>query len=98
MDMPLYTACPCRSKEAPYMAQCMRIYVVTPPDSLLAKAAETVSSKRNISSSDQPISSNSKLSICIKPRVQPNPNSPIFWPVSEPIQLNENCIWVLRLP
>ena len=25
--MPLYTACPCRVKESPYMAQCMRVYI-----------------------------------------------------------------------
>ena len=31
--MPLYTACPCRNtkESTPYMAQMMRIYVVTPP-------------------------------------------------------------------
>ena len=99
--MPLYTACPCRVKESPYMAQCMRVYIVTPPDSLLTKASESITSKINASpsltSSDSSYNQ-TKLNIFLKPRVQPNPQAPIFWPCLNPILLKSNSIWVLRLP
>ena len=106
--MPLYTACPCRLKESPYMAQCMRIYVVTPPDSFLSSKASSESSssassinnssKRNISPNLLNKSVETKLNIYLKPRVQPNPQTPLFWPCPEPILLKGNNIWVLRLP
>ena len=103
--MPLYTACPCRVKESPYMAQCMRVYIATPPDNVLKSNESTVSSKRNISptslSKNQESALNAnqaRLNILLKPRVQPNPKSPIFWPCQEPILLKGNNIWVLRLP
>jgi len=101
-DMPLYTACPCRVKESPYMAQCMRVYIVTPSDNLLNKSSESSSSKRNVSpsflSSESVTSNQVKLNFFLKPRVQPNPQAPIFWPCENPILLKSNSIWVLRLP
>ncbi len=78
--MPLYTSCPCRANNTPYMAQMMRVYIVTPP-----------LTKNNFEST---------IHFLLQPRVQPNPSPcPIFRPSYEgPIKLNENNIWVLRLP
>ena len=82
------------------MAQCMRVYIITPPESLINKANESLASKQNISSANSDASSQSQLkpNIFLKPRVQPNPNAPIFWPCENPILLKSNSIWVLRLP
>lgn len=86
-DMPLYTACPCRNtKESPsYMAQAMRAFIVTPPGQVTEKIDEKKSTMVNIS---------------IKPQVQPNPQPcPIFWPsFDDSIVLDDDNIWVLRLP
>lgn len=103
--MPLYTACPCR-KETPYMAQMMRVFIVTPASYVVnlsdsdakysTSASPPPSSRRNISPIQQ---NNVKISIQINPRVQPSPTSPIFYPsCTLPINLAENSIWVLRLP
>lgn len=90
MDMPLYTACPCRNSKdsTPYMAQLMRIFVVTPSGNIQ-------SDEDFLDSSGQ-----KQLRISIRPRVQPNPTPcPFFSPsLSEPITLGDNSIWVLRLP
>ncbi|CAF0716244.1 unnamed protein product [Brachionus calyciflorus] len=86
-DMPLYTACPCRNaKESPpYMAQAMRLFVVTPPGNVIEKTEDKKMTKINIE---------------LKIHVQPNPQPcPIFWPTFEDtIVLEDNSIWVLRLP
>ncbi|RNA03061.1 SMG8 [Brachionus plicatilis] len=86
-DMPLYTACPCRNtKESPsYMAQAMRVFIVTPPGLVAEKGDDKKTTTVNI---------------CIKPQVQPNPQPcPVFWPSFEDsIVLEDNSIWVLRLP
>lgn len=86
-DMPLYTACPCRNtKESPsYMAQAMRVFIVTPPGQVIEKGDDKKTTKVNIS---------------IKPQVQPNPQPcPVFWPSFEDsIVLEDDKIWVLRLP
>lgn len=85
--MPLYSACPCRNSKdsTPYMAQLMRVFVVTPPGNIQC---------------DSTSSNTSNLRICIRPRVQPNPSPcPIFWPSQQDtIVLADNSIWVLRLP
>ena len=96
-EMPLYTACPCRSKEStPYMAQMMRVFVVTPPTHLIKKS---IDSNPNALSRNR-ANEKAKLSFFLKPRVQPNPlPCPIFWPNnSNEIVLNDNSIYVLRLP
>ncbi len=91
--MPLYTACPCRNTKetTPYMAQMMRVFVVTPPN--LCKASDESNIKKQTQESF-------KFSICLKPRIQPNPSPcPVFFPSnSNPIFLNENSFMVLRLP
>ena len=95
--MPLYTACPCRSKEStPYMAQMMRVFIVTPPTHLINKSIESNPNALNKNRTKE----KAKLSFCLKPRVQPNPlPCPIFWPSnSNEIVLNNNAIYVLRLP
>lgn len=100
-NMPLYTACPCR-KETPYMAQMMRVFIVTPVSYSINLAdldTKNVSPppRRNKSPSDQ--RTTVRISIQINPRVQPGPSSPAYFPSSElPINLSENSIWVLRLP
>ncbi len=113
--MPLYTACPCRlsgNKDAtPYMAQMMRVYVVTPAS--IIKTDETSidykssliscspPSNRTLSQQLNENNSNSILQIALRPRVQPNPlPCPTFWPShnQSAIYLAENSIWVLRLP
>ncbi len=113
--MPLYTACPCRnSKDAvPFMAQMMRVFVVTPVNYTLNlsesdnknfySSSPPPSARRNASPSLSNRLTNQqntvKISIQLNPRVQPNPSSPIFFPsIQTPINLTENSIWVLRLP
>lgn len=85
MDMPLYTACPCRKDSTPYMAQMMRVFIATPA---IAQKFKTFNTDLN------------GISIAINPRVQPNPQPcPIFFPSQPgPIQLAENSLWVFRLP
>ena len=82
--MPLYTACPCRNTKetTPYMAQMMRVFVVTPPNP----------SKTNDEINKRQTQESFKLSIYLKPRIQPNPSPcPVFYPSnSSPIFLNEN--------
>ena len=113
--MPLYTACPCRNSKdtTPYMAQMMRVFIVT-PYSTIHQAETSIDYKGSLLSSsptqtknlamNPPTSSKSnrsQLQIVLKPRVQPNPTPcPIFWPSNNqnPIYLAENSIWVLRLP
>jgi hypothetical protein len=96
--MPLYTACPCRNSKdsTPYMAQMMRVFVVT-PSSVINSSVDSSGSSTKSS-----IINNSKLKfhILLRPRVQPNPQPcPIFWPSHQgPIELTENSIWILRLP
>ena len=108
--MPLYTACPCRNSKdsVPYMAQMMRVFIVTPVsyNVNLTESKNTYSSSSSASPSRRTASPNLnskqnsvKISIQINPQVQPNPSSPIFFPnCSLPIHLTENSIWVLRLP
>lgn len=97
-DMPLYTACPCRNSKdtTPYMAQMMRVYIVTPSSPVnqsesnidykgsLLSSSPTSSLGRNFTGQNtkqqQPIKT-SHLQISLKPRVQPNPAPcPVFWP------------------
>lgn len=86
-DMPLYTACPCRNVKdsPPYMAQAMRLFIVTPPGTVTEKT------------DDKKIT---KIRISIRPQVQPNPQPcPLFWPTFEnSIILDDNNFWVLRFP
>ncbi len=109
--MPLYTACPCRNSKdtTPYMAQMMRIYIVTPVSQIQQSEASNIDYKSSLLSTSpgsQPMKMTSgtainRLHILLRPRVQPNPTPcPIFWPSNnkKSICLAENSIWVLRLP
>jgi protein SMG8 len=115
-DMPLYTACPCRNSKdtTPYMAQMMRVYIVT-PSSAVNQIESNIDYKGSLLSSSPPSATRSfaattqakqptktsHLQIGLKPRVQPNPvPCPVFWPSpsQNSIYLTENSIWVLRLP
>jgi hypothetical protein len=97
--MPLYTACPCRKDSTPYMAQMMRVFVVTPSSTINTPSDSSTSSTKSPHSMIIG-SSKWKFQILLKPRVQPNPQPcPIFWPSHQgPIELAENSIWILRLP
>jgi hypothetical protein len=109
--MPLYTACPCRNSKdtTPYMAQMMRVYIVTPASQIQQSEATIIDYKSSLlstSPSSQAVKVTSgggisRLQIVLRPRVQPNPAPcPVFWPSNNkaPINLADNSIWVLRLP
>lgn len=90
-DMPLYTACPCRnSKDAtPYMAQMMRVFIVTPSSTTIHQTETNIDYKGSLMSCSPPTTvrnlspglniqrkqnlKGSQLQIALKPKVQPNP-------------------------
>ena len=103
--MPLYTSCPCRNSKdsTPYMAQMMRIFIVTPAATVNLSEPHPESKSHIVSTSPTRLKLRKNaisLNIGLKPKVQPNPYPcPIFWPSHQgPIILTENNIWILRLP